>query len=180
MPVYVYPTVQFAKIQAYDGTDWQNLLVQSSTYPNLRVSLYDDGSKVETVDGNSDSKAATKVCLATGAYVFGFNGSSWDRIRTHQTADLGTFTATGTGSAVDTVTGFDKWTWVVLTDASASAVTVRLEGSIDNSNWFTLDEWSGTGNTTRHVVNKPVRYIRAVVADMGDATSITVKVFGIR
>jgi len=169
-----------ARLQAWDGSNWVNLRVQSSDYPNLRVSIYDNGSLVESIDGNTDGKAATKVCLAVGSYLFGFNGSSWDRVRTHMTMDLGTFTATGAGSSVDTLTGFDKWTWVIITDASATSATVRLEGSIDNEYWFALDEWTGTGNTMRHVVNKPVRYVRANVVDMGDATSITVKAFGMR
>ena len=95
-------------------------------------------------------------------------------------ADLGTFTATGAGEAVDTHTGFAKWTWQIITDASATACTVKLQGSIDGTNYFDLDEWSGTGNTMRHVIDKPVRYIRAYVSDMGDASSISVKVFAVR
>jgi len=110
-------------------------------------------------------------------------GDSEGRIKTiphSETYDLGTFTAAGTGSSTDTVTGFEKWTWQVISDSSATAHDVRLQGSIDNSNWFDLDQSNTTGNEMRHVVNKPVRYIRANVVDMGDATSISVKVFGFR
>jgi len=94
--------------------------------------------------------------------------------------DLGTFTATGAGDAIDTTSGFMNWTWTVVSDASSSNVTVKFQGSIDNTNWFDLDEYRGTGNTMRHVVNKPVRYIRAYVSSMGDASSIEVKCVGIR
>jgi len=94
--------------------------------------------------------------------------------------DLGTFTATGAGTGYDTVVGYEKWTWQVISDSSGTAHDVRLQGSIDNSNWFDLDQSNTTGNEMRHVVNKSVRYIRANVVSMGDATSISVKVFAIR
>ena len=180
MPVYVYPSVQYAKLQGYDGTTWQNLLVQSSTYPNLRVSIYQDGNEAVVASLGLDSIAETTNALRVAAFLKGYNGTGWDRLRTHMVADLGTFTAAGAGASVDTVTGFDKWTWTVVSDASATALTVNLEGSIDGTNWFVLDTYTGTANTMRHVVNKPVRYIRANVTSMGDATSITVKVFGMR
>jgi len=136
MPVYVYPSVQYAKAQVWDGSDWQNLL------------------------GTSEGKV----------YV----------IPPSFEADLGTFTATGAGEAKDTVIGFDKWTWVQTNDASSTAPDIRLQGSIDGTNWFDLDTSTTIGSEMRHVVNKPVRYIRAYVSDMGDASSITVKVFAIR
>jgi len=224
-----------ARLQAWDGSNWVSLRVQSTDYPNLRVSIYSSGSIATVRSISSDGLTADITALATQSNLYAFNGSTWDRlrtedpaypnlrvclahydsiavvgpfnadnlnqsynklgvmsfltgfngstydrIRTHMTMDLGTFTATGAGSSIDTVTGFDKWTWVIITDASATSATVRLEGSIDNEYWFALDEWTGTGNTMRHVVNKPVRYIRANVVDMGDATSITVKAFGMR
>ena len=180
MVYYFYPRAEVARIQAYDGTNWVNLRVQSTDYHNLRVSLYDNGSLIESIDGNTDGKAATKVCLATGAYLFGFNGSNWDRIRTHALTNDYTFTATGTSSVFDTVTGFDKWTWVIIADNTG--FTVKLQGSIDNTYWFDLDEVAGATETQimRHVVNKPVRYVRAECTDMGSATSITIKIWGMR
>jgi len=87
------------------------------------------------------------------------------------------FTTTGTSSTlISSNTGFKTHTWVIRTDASSSNATVRLEGSLDGSNWFTLDEWSGTGSTMRHVVNKLVREIRINVVDMGDATEVRVDI----
>ena len=107
-----------------------------------------------------------------GVWIYSYN--------TEELFDFGTLTTTGTTASRDTKNGFDKWTWHILTDASASNTTVRLEGSIDDTNWFILDEWEGTGNTMRHIVNKPVRYIRINVVSMGDASSISVMVWGIR
>lgn len=159
-----------ARVQAYYDPSGDPSLVDAGWY-NLRLT------------------SAGEAIVAGRSFVW--DGSAWQKLRGDSegrpivvplsaTYDLGTFTATGTGSSTDTVHGFKDWTWMILTDASASAATVDLEGSIDGSNWFALDSWSGTGNTLRHVVNKPVRYIRAVVSDMGDATSISVKVFGLR
>ena len=68
-------------IRAWDGATWQNLPVQSSTYPNLRVTLYRDADTVTIFTGNSDNKEATKSGLCTQSFIYGFNGSSWDRIR---------------------------------------------------------------------------------------------------
>ena len=206
-------TVATAKLQGYDGTDWQNLQVQDSTNKNLRVAIYDGSSLIESIDGNSDGKASTKIGLATGSYLYGFNGSSWDRIRYEQANDardqyhkgvwthaflygfdgsywhrlrtqlshnFGSRTSTGPAPYKDTYTGFDKYTWIIITDASSSNATVRLEGSIDTTYWFTVDEWTGTGKTMRHVVNKPVKALRPNIIDMGDASSITVKLYCIR
>lgn len=169
-----------AKLQAYDGSNWKNLMVQDSTYNNLRVTIFDSGTRIESTDYNSDGKAITKAGLLVGCMNFGFNGSSLDRLRTHMLIDLGTFTGTGVSSSVDTVTGFDKWTWQIISDSSGTNMDVKLQGSIDGSHWFDLDEFVGVGNTMRHVVNKPVRYLRANVVSMGDASSISVMVWGIR
>jgi len=94
--------------------------------------------------------------------------------------DFGSFTAAGTSDSVDTVIGFEKWTWQVISDSSGTAHDVRFQGSIDNTNWFDLDVSNTTGNEMRHVVNKAVRYVRINVVSMGDASSISVRVFAIR
>ena len=89
--------------------------------------------------------------------------------------DLGTFTATGAGSSNDVYPCYRVITWQVNSNSSGTAHDVRLQGSLDNSNWFDLDQSNTTGNEMRHVVNKPVRYLRVNVVSMGDATSISVK-----
>jgi len=172
------PSVTVAKLQAYDGTTWQNLRVTSSTYPNLRVQLYQDASTAAIFANSVDGRSVTASGLCTASFLYGFDGSNWDRVRTHMLTNDFTTSSTGASSSTDTVTGFDKWTWQITTDASASDATVKLQGSLDNSNWFDLDEWSGTGSTMRHVVNKFVRYVRVNVTNMGDASSINVKVWG--
>jgi len=87
----------YAALKAYDGSQWRDLRVQSGDYANLRVSIYDANSLVESIDGNSDAKAATKIGLASGAYQFQFNGESWDRVRgTYSFVALARATRSGT------------------------------------------------------------------------------------
>jgi len=88
--------------------------------------------------------------------------------------DLGTFTGTGTGSSNDVYPAYKTITWQINSNSSGTAHDVRLQGSLDNSNWFDLDQSNTTGNEMRHVVNKPVRYLRVNVVSMGDASEIKV------
>ena len=135
--VYWYkPPAAAARIQAFDGTDWQNVACNSDG----RLKIY--------------------------PYTF--------------TAGPVTLTSTGASAEVDTEVGAIYWTWTQTNDASSTAPDVRLQGSIDGTNWFDLDQSTAIGGEMRHVVNKAVRYVRAYVQSMGDATSITVKVFAIR
>jgi len=172
------PAEAIAKIQAYDGTNWQNVKLADPDTGALKVCIWNPDweqgtwvmNETDTIDGNN--------CLKVSGFLYGYSGSTWDRLRTHYNSGDITVTATGTTSAIDTVTGFAKHTWTVVSDASESNLTVKLEGSIDNSNWFELDSYSGTADTMRHIVNKPVRYIRFNVTSMGDASSITLRYFG--
>ena len=89
--------------------------------------------------------------------------------------DLGTFTGTGAGSSNDVYPAYKIITWQINSNSSGTAHDVRLQGSLDGSNWFDLDTSNTTGNELRFVVDKPVRYLRVNVAGMGDATEISVK-----
>ena len=44
-----------------------------------------------------------------------------------------------------------------------SALTVNLEGSFDNTNWFQLDQSVNAAGESRFVASHPVRYVRANV-----------------
>lgn len=174
------PAITLAKLQAYDGSDWQNLRVQSAESPNLRVCLASGNLIADVMYLMNDGIDTSFDGLKTVCANLGFNGTSWDRVRTHLDSGNITVTSTGATSNVTLLTGFSKHTWTVVSDASSSAVTVKLQGSLDNNNWFDLDEYSGTDDTMRHVVNKPVKYIRFNVTSMGDASSITLRYFGMR
>jgi len=169
-----------AKLQGYDGSSWQNLIVENATNPNLRVVLYDDGNDVTTgINATNDGETPVGV-LGVASLLYGYNGSSWDRVRLYWDSGNISVTATGATSAIDTVIGFEKHTWTQVNDASSTAPDIRLQGSIDGTNWFDLDTSTAIGSEMRHVAMKPVRYIRFNVVSLGDATSITVRYFGIR
>ena len=68
---------------------------------------------------------------------------------------------------------YDKHTWCT-TIVGGSSVSVTFQGSLDNSLWVTLDTSTSATSECRHVVNKPVKYIRSVVGTL-TATSIVVQ-----
>jgi len=85
-------------------------------------------------------------------------------------------TSTGAGTAY--WLGFlpVNHTWQVIYTGTASVVDVKLQGSIDNSNWFDLDTYdTASSPTMRHIVNKPVNYIRANLITFTNGTTMTVK-----
>ena len=65
-------------------------------------------------------------------------------------------------------------TWMMDFTGSPGTVSIILQGTIDGANWFNLDTYTGTADTMRHVVNKPVRKIRVDI-DALDTGSVTVK-----
>jgi len=207
------PAEAIAKLQAEYSGKWYNLRVSDENYRNLRVAVSagDNYSQVGVPAGDSephniarlhtftliygyngsswdrlralsdsDGISNTLGSLAIISKLYGYNGSTFDRLRTHYDSGDITVTATGTTSTIDTVTGFDKHTWTQMNDASSTAPEIKIEGSLDGSNWFELDKSTAIGSEMRHIANKPVRYIRFNVTSMGDATSITLRYFGMR
>jgi hypothetical protein len=67
-------------------------------------------------------------------------------------------------------------TWMLDFTGSPTSVSIAFQGTIDGANWFALDTYTGTTDTMRHVVNKPVRKIRVDLAtlDTGDVTVKTI------
>jgi hypothetical protein len=67
-------------------------------------------------------------------------------------------------------------TWQVIYTGTATVVDVKLQGSMDDSNWFDLDTYdTASSPTMRHVVNKPVNYIRANLVTFTNGTTMTIK-----
>jgi len=137
-----------ARTQGYNGTNWQNLTVDA-----------DGHVQVDVLSAPVCSYTTDSIIAVTNVLEL----------------DLGSFTSAGAGSSNDVYPGYCTITWQVNSDSSTTAHDVRLQGSLDNSNWFDLDTSNTTGNDMRHVVNKPVRYLRVNVVSMGDASSISVK-----
>lgn len=85
--------------------------------------------------------------------------------------------ATGITDAYDvTLESPDKHTLQFITTGAPASATLRLEGSIDNTNWFDL---SGTQNCSSsgmfHVVNKPVLFVRVNLLTLVGGTDPTVQ-----
>ena len=68
-------------VRAWDGSTWQNLLVYSSSYPNLRVSISETTEVARVIGGGMDGKSVTTAGVCTQSFLYGFNGVSWDRLR---------------------------------------------------------------------------------------------------
>lgn len=123
--------------------------------------------------------ATMVVCLLSVA-VYADNASVREPVNkpahTERITLLDAATATGAGTAY--WLGFlpSNHTWEVSYTGTASAVDVKLQGSIDNSSWFDLDTYDTASTPTmRHVVNKPVNYIRANLVTFTNGTTMTVK-----
>ena len=70
-----------ARLQGFDGSNWQNLEVWSSNIKALKVVPVDDeGEAIETCVNVTDSYTRPRS-VATVSFLMGFNGSSWDRLR---------------------------------------------------------------------------------------------------
>lgn len=92
---------------------------------------------------------------------------------------LDTATATGAGSSWSVPESdwrgvFEDFGWQVVVAGTFSALSVTLEGSIDGTNWTTLDTSTATGGEYRAVVQHPVQFIRANVGTFTGGTSVTI------
>jgi hypothetical protein len=126
-----------------------------------------------------------------------FNGTTWDRLRGDATSGawvnvkasatpsppstgvltlLNAVTGTGAGTSNNISSTFpSKMTWqYVITGGTLSALTINLEGSIDNTNWFILDTTTQVTDQMRHIANKPILYVRANITSWTVGTSTPV------
>ena len=68
-------------LRAYDGASWHNLRLQSSTHHHLRVTVTDSDYMANVKHWNSDGLSTIICGLVALAGLYGFNGATWDRIR---------------------------------------------------------------------------------------------------
>lgn len=68
------------------------------------------------------------------------------------------------------------YSWDVIITGGPASISVTLEGSLDGVNWFVLDTSTSTSNALRHVVDKPVRYLRANLGTLTGGAAPTVSV----
>jgi hypothetical protein len=77
-----------------------------------------------------------------------------------------------------------RFTWTVAISNVVSTTSITLKGSIDGTVWDTLDTSTAVATQSiRHVVNKPVRYIKSNVGNVHSLHSgtptVTVKFLGL-
>lgn len=96
---------------------------------------------------------------------------------------LSAVTTTGAGTAFQINPASAHYTWTVtFKTAGPTSQTTNLEGSLDGVHYFTLDTSTSIAWTSdtvtgemRHVVNKPVLWLRCNLAavSIGSATGVT-------
>jgi len=84
------------------------------------------------------------------------------------------FTGVGTGTAY--LGGAEMHTWQVIVTGNPTALEVKLEGTIDGTNWFVLDTSKTVASEMRHVVNKLVWQVRPKLLTLTGGTVPTVEV----
>jgi len=68
-------------LYGFNGSTWDRLRVQSSAYPNLRISIFDGDAYTTVFTGGSDGRGATNYGVCSQSFLYGFNGTDWDRLR---------------------------------------------------------------------------------------------------
>lgn len=145
-------------------------------------------------DGVSNATAAPPVNSFGSIY----NGSTWDRWRAAsalpnsgtgvaavatgrvQISSLTAVTSTGAGSVQDFSVPMSKFTVQTTFTGSPTAVTVVLEGSLDNTFWYPLVGVAASageltaGGYAQFSADKPVRYLRANLTVLTGGTTPTV------
>lgn len=66
-------------------------------------------------------------------------------------------------------------TWTAVIAGVPTAVNVGLQGSLDDSFYATLDNYTGKTSTLRPISAKGVKYVRGKVTTFTNGTSVTVK-----
>lgn len=66
--------------------------------------------------------------------------------------------------------------WRTSFTGGPSAVDVRLQGSLDNTNWFDLDNSTVTAGEYKRVVEARVKFVRAFLTTRTGGTNITVEI----
>ena len=116
-------------IRGWDGSAWQNLPVQDATTPNLRVAIYDGTSRAAVLAGSSDNRPATYVGLLTQSFVYGFDGTDWDRLRSDPNMHLNVNIGGLANLAHGQVTVSDAATVIKAANSSRKTLTIKNIGA---------------------------------------------------
>jgi hypothetical protein len=94
---------------------------------------------------------------------------------------LNAVTSTGAGTAFampsyGTGSPPTRFLWQVVTTGGPASISTTLQGSADNTNFYTIDTSTATAGEVRAIVDKPAKYVRANLGTLTGGTSPTVTV----
>ena len=89
---------------------------------------------------------------------------------------LSAATGVGAGAAVNLTFIRRLFTMQTVVTGAPTAVSCKLQGSLDGVNWSDLATSSSTTGDQQYVVDKPQKYIRANLATLTGGTAPTVTV----
>jgi hypothetical protein len=128
----------------------------------------------------------TQIIPAPSAYIDPGQGMNHDHGGAELLLNAIPAGQTGAGYALGIVARgqfplYPNYTWHIIAGDGGSntftAVTVNLEGSLDGTHWFQLDQTTNAAGEARSVANKPVRYVRAnIVTSTVNAGAPTITV----
>lgn len=178
-------------IQGYNGATPTKVSVNTSGY--VEVSIKEGGSAIQqyTAESTIPNEVSDASTISAWADTFGrpvIKGYGFGNdalnvaevapalLLTQEAVDLNAVTTTGAGSAYD-VSQFNKITYHIVTTSVSTGGTVRLESSLDGTNYYTtVAEVMYTTSKTHEVNINDVKYkyLRANVSARTDGT-VTVR-----
>ncbi len=163
-------------VGASDGSLFRALLVQDATFINLRMALYDGGTRVTITALDNDAQPATLNAISSIAALHEFNGTSWDRIRHSFNQSTAGVNSNGAGTTLSlATTPLSRFTIMVLLTVGSAAYVVDLEGQVNGIGWVPIGTLSSSSSIDAlHVVNKPVNAIRFNVTTIGGGNTMTI------
>lgn len=180
----------------YDGTNCDRIQGTATDGFNVKVTNTATTTSTGTFTVADDSTTPTDA-LKSASFTMGYDGAAWDMIRGNSVdgldvkvtnaSSIGGATSevtlasaqsiTGTGSETTFSTLICNHTWTVKTTGTPTSVTVLLEGSLDNTDFFTLDTSNELTIGMRHIKDKCVKYIRSNITTLsgGSTPTVTIK-----
>jgi len=187
--VNIVDKIYEARIYGEYAGSYYPLKVKSDVYPNLRVSIWEDDSEVEVITQAADDKSVALRGLCTSAFLYGFDGTSWDRLIVDGIKNLCTRIATVTlwglvhyttplGAGASWTSGW-QWTGdcskIRGTFIADTTTDVRLEWSSDGVNVDYEETYSLPAPGTGQAVVTDVKqfYLRFVIVNTDTVTAQT-------
>ena len=65
----------------------------------------------------------------------------------------------------------DIMVWQTITTGAPDSISIKIQGSLDDTNWVDLDSSTNVDGEVRCISNKPVKYVRIVLTTLTDALS---------